>query len=275
MLEILQYSFMQKALFAGSIISITCSLLGVFLILRRMALIGDGLSHIAFGGVAVGLFTSKIFDFIEEKYAFVIALIFSILASLGIVKLREFAKVYGDVSIGIVFSFALALGVILISLAHGFSVDLHSFLFGNIISITEEDVLLALILGGAVFTLLALYQKELMYLSFDEVSAKVAGIPVSKLNTLLIVLTSIMVVISIRIVGILLISSFLIIPPAAALQVSRSFKQTLLLSGFFGFVSLILGLISSYYFDLASGGAVVMSSIFIFALCFFYNQIKK
>jgi hypothetical protein len=111
---------------------------------------------------------------------------------LGIVKLREFAKVYGDVSIGIVFSFALALGVILISLAHGFSVDLHSFLFGNIISITDEDVLFALFLGGAVFLLLSFYQKELMYLSFDEVSAKVSGVPVSKLNTLLIVLTAIM-----------------------------------------------------------------------------------
>jgi glycosyltransferase involved in cell wall biosynthesis len=180
MLELLQYSFMQKALLAGSVISITCALLGVFLILRRMALIGDGFSHIAFGGVACGLFASKIFDFIEEKYAFFIALIFSVISALGIVKLREYAKVYGDVSIGIVFSFALALGVILISLAHGFSVDLHSFLFGNIISITDEDVYLAMALGGIVFVLLALYQKELMYLSFDEVSAKVAGIPVYK-----------------------------------------------------------------------------------------------
>lgn len=275
MFEILQYSFMQKALFAGSIISITCSLLGVFLILRRMALIGDGFSHIAFGGVAVGLFATKFFDFIEEKYAFFIALIFSIISALGIVKLRELTRVYGDVSIGIVFSFALALGVILISLAHGFSVDLHSFLFGNIISITDEDVLFALFLGGLVFLLLSLYQKELMYLSFDEVSAKVSGVPVSKLNTLLIVLTAIMVVISIRIVGILLISSFLIIPPAAALQVSRSFKQTLILSGLFGFVSLIVGLFASYYFDLASGGSVVMSSIMIFALTFLYKKFSN
>jgi zinc transport system permease protein len=275
MLELLQYSFMQKALLAGSVISITCALLGVFLILRRMALIGDGFSHIAFGGVAFGLFASKIFDFIEEKYAFFIALIFSVISALGIVKLREYAKVYGDVSIGIVFSFALALGVILISLAHGFSVDLHSFLFGNIISITDEDVYLAMALGGIVFVLLALYQKELMYLSFDEVSAKVAGIPVSKLNTLLIVLTAIMVVISIRIVGILLISSFLIIPPAAALIVSRSFKQTLLISALFAFISLIVGLFGSYYLDLASGGAIVMCSILIFCICTIYRKIRS
>jgi zinc transport system permease protein len=148
-------------------------------------------------------------------------------------------------------------------------------LFGNIISITDEDVLFALFLGGAVFLLLSFYQKELMYLSFDEVSAKVSGVPVSKLNTLLIVLTAIMVVISIRIVGILLISSFLIIPPAAALQISRSFKQTLFLSALFGLISLVIGLFASYYFDLASGGSVVMSSIVLFALTFLYKKVSN
>ncbi len=258
MFEILQYSFMQKALIAGSIVAITCALLGVFLILRRMALIGDGFSHIAFGGVALGLFLNYI--------PFGIALIFSIVAALLIVKLREWTKIYGDVSIGIVFSFSLALGVILISLAHGFSVDLHYFLFGNIVSITEEDVLLAVSLGLIVFVLLIFYNKELMYISFDEVSARVAGIPVQKLNTLLIVLTAVVVVISIRIVGILLISSFLIIPPAAALQIARSFKQTLFFSAIFGLISILVGLFASFFLDIASGGSIVMTSIVIFVL---------
>lgn len=266
MLEILQYGFMQKALLAGSVIAVTCALLGVFLILKRMALIGDGFSHIAFGGVALGLFVGVV--------PFGIALLFSIVAALGIVKLREWARVYGDVSIGIVFSFALALGVILISLAHGFSVDLHYFLFGNIVSITDEDVTFALGLGTVVFLLLLLYNKELMYISFDEVSARVSGVPVKRLNTLLIVLTAVVVVISIRIVGILLISSFLIIPPAAALQVSRSFRQTLLLAALFGLVSIISGLFLSFWFDIASGGSIVMMSIVIFALSFAFKKIR-
>lgn len=260
--EILQYGFMQKALLAGSIIAITCALLGVFLLLRRMALIGDGLSHIAFGGVALGLFLNFF------PFPFVTALVFSVLCALGIVKLKHSAKVYGDVSIGIIFSAALALGVILISLSNGFSVDLHYFLFGNIISITEEDVLMATGLGILVALILIRYNKELMYLSFDEISAKIAGVPVEKLSTLLIVLSAIVVVISIRIVGILLISSFIIIPPAAALQISRSFNQTLVLSAIFALLSTILGLFFSYLFDIASGGAIVMVSVGVFVLSF-------
>lgn len=260
MFEILNYSFMQNALIAGSIIAITTAILGVFLILRKMALIGDGLSHVAFGGVALGLFLNY--------FPFFITLIFSILSAFTIVKLREWAKIYGDVSIGIVFSFALALGVILISLANGFSVDLHYFLFGNIVTVTTEDVLISFFLGAITLLLLIIYNKELMYICFDETSARVSGVPVSKLNTLLIVLTAVVVVMAIRIVGIILISSFLIIPPAAALQISRSFKETLILSSLFSLVSIVVGLMLSYWFDLASGGAVVMVSIFLFVLSF-------
>ena len=266
MLEIFQYSFMQKALLAGSIIAITSALLGVFLILRRMALIGYGFSHIAFGGIALGLFVGFL--------PFGVALLFSVAAALCIVKLREWAKIYGDVSIGIVFSFALAMGVILISLSNGFSADLPYFLFGNIVSITDEDVAFAATLGTAVFALLVLYNRELMYISFDEVSARVSGVPVRRLNTLLIVLTAIVVVISIRIVGILLISSFLIIPPAAALQVSRSFKGALDLSALFGLVSAVASLVLSFLIDLASGGAIVMSAIAIFAASLAYKRIR-
>jgi zinc transport system permease protein len=266
MLEILSYGFMQKALLAGSVIAITTALVGVFLILRRMALIGDGLSHIAFGGVALGLFLNYM--------PFGVALIFSVASALAIVKLRDWTKVYGDVSIGIVFSFGLALGVVLISLAHGFTVDLHYFLFGNIVSITMEDVYMALGLGAVVAALLILYSKELMYMCFDETSARVSGVPVKKLNALLIVLTAVVVVISIRIVGIILISSFLIIPPAAALQVSRSFRQTLMLSALFGLASLVSGLFLSFWFDLASGGAIVMVSVALFALAFAAKKIR-
>lgn len=266
MLEILTYGFMQKALLAGSVIAVTTALVGVFLILRRMALIGDGLSHIAFGGVALGLFLNYM--------PFGVALLFSVASALAIVKLRDLTRVYGDVSIGIVFSFALALGVILISLANGFTVDLHYFLFGNIVSITTEDVYMALGLGAAAAAVLLVYSKELMYMCFDETSARVSGVPVEKLNALLIVLTAIVVVISIRIVGIILISSFLIIPPAAALQVSRSFRQTLALSALFGLISLISGLFLSFWLDLASGGAIIMVSVVLFALAFIAKKIR-
>jgi len=270
MLELLSYGFMQRALVAGAIVALASSLLGVFLILRRMALIGDGFSHIALGGIALGLFLNTF----AESPVFLVALGFSALSALAIVKLKESAGVHGDVSIGIVFSFALALGVVLISLAHGFSVDLHYFLFGNIISVSMEDVAIASTIGLLVLGLLLVHSKELMYICFDEISARVSGVDVSRLNTMLIVLTAITVVMSIRIVGILLISSFLIIPPAAALQVSRSFRGTLALSAAFGLASLISGLALSFIFDLASGGAVVLSSIGIFVIAWLLRRYR-
>ncbi len=265
-LEILQYEFMRNAVLAGLIITFICATLGVFLVLKRLSLIGDGLSHIAFGGIALGLFVNFM--------PFLVALVFSVVSSFGIVKLREHARVYGDTAIGIVFSTALAFGVVLISLAHGFTTDLHTFLFGNIISVTFEDLAMAGILGGLVLVLLLAYRNQFMFLCFDEKSARAAGVPVKTLNTLLILLTAVTVVISIRIVGILLISSFLIIPPATALQLARSFQETFLYSIGFGLLALCIGLLSSFYLDIASGGAIILASAGLFFAAAAYRKIR-
>ncbi len=257
MLEAFQYGFMQRALVAGIMIAIISSVIGTFIVLKRLSMIGDGLSHIALGGVALGLFLNV--------YPVISALIFSVLSAVGINRLRG-AKIYGDVAIAIFFSAGLAVAVVLLSLARGFNVDLFSYLFGSLLTVNETDLAVILLLGiltlGAVF----IFYKELFYITFDETSAKASGLPVEKLNTLLVVLTAITVVVSLKIVGILLVSSLLVVPVATSLQISRNFRETILSSMVFSIFSVVAGLIISFYFNLAAGGAIVLTSVIIFLI---------
>ncbi|MCX9010705.1 MAG: metal ABC transporter permease [Candidatus Methanoperedens sp.] len=264
MLEIFQYGFMQRALVAGIMIAIICSAIGTFIVLKRLSMIGDGLAHISLGGIALGLFLNV--------YPVVSALVFSVLSALGINSLRK-ARVYGDLAIAIFFSAGLAVAVVILSISNGLNVDLFSYLFGSILTVNETDLIIILVLS--VFTLGAVYifYKELFYITFDEVSARASGIPVEKLNTLLIVLTSITVVVSLKIVGVLLVSSLLVVPVAASLQLSRNFRETILSSMVFAIFSVVLGLIASAYLNLAAGGAIVMISVIVFLVVMIYKNL--
>ncbi len=263
MLEVFQYGFMQRALVAGVMIALICSVIGTFIVLKRLSMIGDGLSHIALGGVAIGL--------LLNVNPVISALIFSALSAVGINSLRR-AKIYGDVAIAIFFSAGLAVAVVILSLAKGSNVDLFSYLFGSILTVNETD--LYVMLGLGIFTLgvVIIFYKELFYITFDEISARASGIPVEKLNTLLVVLTAITVVISLKIVGILLVSSLLVVPVATSLQISRNFKETILISMIFAILSVVVGLIISFYFNLASGGAIVLTSVVIFLMAMIYKR---
>ncbi len=264
MIEILQYGFMQRAFIAGMLIALVCATIGVFLVLRRMALLGDGLAHISFGGIAAGMFFNV--------YPLVSALAFSVLGALGIQKLKQM-KVYGDAAIAIFFSFGLAIGVVLVSLSHGFNADLFSYLFGSILAVSETDILLILGVGIATLAALLLFYKELFYASFDEESAQAAGIPVGRLNTMLIVLTAVAVVLSMRIVGILLVSSFIAIPASTALLMRRSFKQTIVIAAAIAIMSVIVGLVLAYYMDLAAGGAIVLVLVAVFSAALLHTKL--
>ena len=255
---------MQRAFIAGILIALLCSVIGVFLVLRRMALLGDGLAHISFGGIAAGIF----FGF----YPLLSALAFSVLAALGIQKLKHM-KVYSDAAIPMFFSFGLAIGVVLISLSHGFNADLFSYLFGSILAVSEMDIFLITALGTATLLVLWLFYKEFFYITFDEESARASGIPVERLNTMLIILTAIAVVLSMRIVGIMLVSSFIVIPASTALPVCRSFKQSIAASAFIAIASVIAGLVLAYYFDLAAGGAIVLVLVAAFCSMLAYKKL--
>jgi zinc transport system permease protein len=263
MLEFLQYGFMQRAFIAGVLIAVLCAVIGLFLVLRRMALLGDGLAHVSFGGIAAGM--------LFGVNPIISALVFSVLGAFGIQKLKQ-RKVYGDSAIAIFFSFGLALGVILISLSRGFNADLYSYLFGSILAVSETDIALILLLGTGVLSVIYLLYKELVYITFDESSARASGLPVEKLDTLLVVLTSVVVVLSMQIVGILLVSSLIVIPASTALLMFSSFRKTMLGAIGIAVAAVIAGLILAYYFNLATGGAIVMVLIAAFAAAFFYRK---
>ncbi|TBR10144.1 MAG: metal ABC transporter permease [Candidatus Nitrosotenuis sp.] len=244
---------MQKGLVAGVAIAIICSLMGMFLVLRRYSLFGDALSHMAFGGISLGLFTGI--------YPLWTAFIVSVLGALGITRLRKSTKISGDAAIAVLLVSGLGIGVLLISATGGFKVDLFSFLFGSILLISFEDTLLILgISSGIVATLVAL-RKQLLHMTFDEEQAKVSGINTDKLNYIFVVLASITVITSMRLVGILLISALIVLPNITAIMFGKGFKKTVMLSISMSVISVVSGIILSYYLDLAPSGMIVMISV--------------
>jgi zinc transport system permease protein len=252
-LEILGYGFIQKGLVAGAAIAIICSLMGMFLVLRRYSLFGDALSHMAFGGISLGLFIGI--------YPLWTAFVVSVLGALGITKLRKSTKISGDAAIAVLLVSGLGIGVLLISATGGFKVDLFSFLFGSILLINTEDTLLILgISSGIVATLVAL-RKQLLHLTFDEEQAQVSGINTDKLNYVFVVLASVTVITSMRLVGILLISALIVLPNITAIMFGKGFKKTIALSVSMSVISVVSGIILSYYLDLAPSGTIVMISV--------------
>lgn len=264
---ILRYTFLQNAIIGGILVGITCAMIGSFIVLRKMSFLGDGLAHISFGGVAAGI--------LFNINPLISALIFSVLSGVGIQKLKEM-KIYSDAAIGIFFSFGLALGVILISLSTGYTIDLYSYLFGNILAINQIDLILTSGITLLSIAIVFLLYKELFYITFDEESAQANGLPVKALNQILIIICALAIVTSMKIVGILLVSSFLIIPTTTALMLNiKSFKKTIFVSVIISIISVLMGIIFSYYLDIATGGAIVMTLVALFICALTYSKIIK
>ena len=267
MFEILKYGFMQRALVSGIIISIICPMIGMFLVLRRMSMVGDSLSHVALAGVAA--------SFLAGFHSIVGSIIFTIIAALGIEKLRKSYKEYAEVSIAIIHSGGIGLAVLLISMAKNINIDLMGYLFGSLTTIVEEDIYLMIILGLFIFTAILSLYNQLFYLAFDEEGARIAGINVEGINTFFTILIALTISISMRVVGILLVSSLMVIPVATAIQLEESFRKTLILSIVFAFFSVIFGIFLSFYFELAPGGIIVLLNVFLLVFIITYKTNKK
>jgi zinc transport system permease protein len=265
-LDFLSHAFVQKALIAGSFIAVLCSTLGVFLVLRRLSLIGDGLAHVTFGSIAVGLFFKS-----SPVY---VAVPIVMLSSLGILKLVEKARLYGDAAIGIVSSLGIAAGVLMASVAGGFNVDLFSYLFGNILSISIEEVIASIVLSIILITVIILFYQELLSVTFDEESAKASGVNTERINSILVLLTALTVVLAMKMVGIMLVSALLIIPSVTALQVARSFKSTMFIAAIAGILSVVLGICISFVADLPTGATIVLLNILFFVAAFTYKTLR-
>jgi zinc transport system permease protein len=262
--ELFSYAFMQRAFLAGLGVSVTCAILGVFLVLRRDAMIGHGLAHVTFGGVALGM--------LLNVAPMPVALAVAILSALGILKLKERAGLYGDTAIGIISSLGMALGIFLVSLAGGFNLDLFGYLFGNVLAIDPGEVWVAFLLALAVLANVAFFYQEFLFLTFDSESARASGVRVGRLDSLMAVLTAVTVVVGMKVVGILLISALLVIPAAAALQVAPNFKGAMALSAALAVVSALVGLVAAFYLDWPPSGTIVLVSGALFLLLFASRQ---
>ncbi len=261
------YGFLQRALLAGVFIAIACAILGVFLILRRDAMIGHGLAHVTFAGVALGLFLNYM--------PLAVAMVIAVGASLIIMRLKVIAGLYGDTAIAIFSSVGFAFGVVLVTLSQSFNVDLFSYLFGEILAIETSEVWFSVFLAGAVVSLVVVNYHRFMYMTFDRESAKASGIKVDRLDTLLTVLTAVTVVLGMKVAGILLVSALVVIPAAAGLQVASHFRQAILLSAGVSIISVVFGLVFAFILDLPASGSIVLLSFLFFGLCFGLKRIKK
>jgi zinc transport system permease protein len=268
--EILSFGFIQRALIAGTLIAVLCSVLGVFLVLRRLSLIGDGLAHVTFGSVALSLIMG-----VNPVYVTVAAIPLVMLSSLGILKLTEKARIYGDAAIGIVSSLGIAGGIVLASVAGGFNVDLFSYLFGNILAVGNSDMIIAAILFVVVLLAVAFFYRDLFAITFDEDLAQCSGIRTTTINTVLVLMTALTVVLAMKVVGIMLISALLILPAVSALQVARSFKATIIASCCFAMISVMIGIFGSFIMNLPTGGFIVLVNFMLFLLAFAWKYMRK
>jgi zinc transport system permease protein len=255
-LEYLQYGFIQRALVAGCFVGLLCSCLGVLLVLRRLSLIGDGLAHVTFGSVAIGM--------VIGVYPLYVSIPVVMLSSLGILRLTEKARIYGDAAIGVVTSLGIAGGVILASIAGGFNVDLFSYLFGNILAVSDTEVAISVVLSILVLLLIYLYYHELFSVTFDEEFARASGVRTGRINAMLVLLTAVTVVLAMNVVGILLVSALLILPAVTALQLARGFAHAVLIAALIGVCSVLMGVFSSLVLNLPTGATIVMVNLLFF-----------
>lgn len=253
MFDVVGLEYVQRALAAGLIVGLVCPLIGVFLVLRRLALIGDGLGHAAFAGVAAGL--------LFGATPLLAALLATMAGAAAIEWLRSRERGRADLWLALLFHTSIGAGVVMIGVARGFNATLFGYLFGSVLTVSVADVLAVAGLGAVVVAGVALFYKELFLLTLDEESARVSGLPVGALNFGLALLTALTVVVAMRVVGVLLVAALMAVPVATALQVSRSFRATLFWAMASGVASVLAGLALAYALDLAPGGAIVLTAI--------------
>jgi len=251
--EILQYGFMVRALIGAALVGGLAPAVGVFLVLRRLSLMADTLSHVALAGVAIGMLT--------RTYPPFIALGVTATAAAGIEQLRVRRLLPGDAALAVFLYAALAVAVVIISVAEGFDADLFGYLFGSVLSTTASDLwLMAGLLGGVAIFIAAFYS-ELAQSSYDGDLARISGVPVNAVNTALAILTGVTIALAMRIVGVLLIGALIVVPALVSLRLATGLRTSILLASAIGVLTAVTGLTIAFYADIAGGGAVVLTAV--------------
>lgn len=273
--SIFEYEFLQNAFLSGMLIGLIAPLLGVFVVVRRMSLIADALSHVTLAGIAASLLLEKKVAAFAGLNPIYLGMAFSLTGSLFIEKLRTVYKHYQELAIPIILSSGVGISVIFISLADGFNTDLFSYLFGSISAVSRTDLYVIITITIVVISIIFLLYKELFMMSFDEEHATASGIHAKWIHFIFILIVALVIAGSMRIVGILLVSSLMTLPVAASIRIAKGFKQTIFFSVLFGELSVIIGLFLAYHLDLAPGGTIVILSVLILILAIFWTKLTK
>lgn len=258
LLRLLGYRFFQYALLGGSIAAFSCALVGLFVILRKQSMIGDGVAHVSFGGIAIGLYLG-----VEPL---ITALIVSILAVFGISYMRRRGLADSDSATAVILAVGFSTGLIIISLAGGFNVELFSYLFGSILTIDSWDLALVSVLGISSLALVGVFYKELLSITFDEQASRLMGVPVGALSAVFNLLMAVTIVLSIKVVGMILVTALLVLPGLTALQLDLGFRKTAFMSVVFGVGGVVAGVFASAVFNVATSGVIVFTLVACFLL---------
>ncbi|UVI32266.1 metal ABC transporter permease [Paenibacillus spongiae] len=263
-MEIITSEFFQRALIGGLLIGITAPLMGLFLVLRRLSMIGDTLAHVSIAGVALG--------FLIGVYPIGVGLVFALAATFAIEKLRKAYKTYAELSIAIIMSGGVALASLLFTLGKGFNVNVNGYLFGSIYTLDDIDLIMIAIVTVIVLLAVALHAKELFLLTFDEDAASVSGLPTKYFNMMISILTALVISVSIKIVGALLVSALLTIPTACSLIIARSFRQSIVTVVIIAELAVVGGLLIAGVWNLAPGGSIVLLLIALLLLLLTFRR---
>lgn len=264
LIELFAYDFFVKAFLAAVFASISCGIIGSYIVSRRIVFVSGGITHASFGGIGLA--------FLLGFNPLLGAVLFAVMSALGIQFFTKVAHVREDSSIAIWWSLGMALGIIFVFLTPGYTPNLMSYLFGNILTVTISELVWMFILNVVIILFFAFYFRKILYIAFDEEFARAAGLPVALFNYLTITLIALTVVLNIRVVGIILILSLLTIPQATANFFTKDFRKMLILSSVFAFTGTISGLFFSYYLDIPSGAAIIFTLVVIFVLLRLYKH---
>ncbi len=265
--EMLSYPFMVRALFGGMLVSLCASLLGVSLVLKRYSMIGDGLSHVSFGALSIAL----AMGWSPLKVSIPVV----VLAAFFLLRITENSRIKSDAAIAMISASSLAIGIIVTSLTTGMTTDVSSYMFGSILAMTKEDVALSAVLCIIVLGLFVLCYNQVFAVTFDENFAKATGVNVGAYNMLISVLTAVTIVLGMRMMGAMLISSLVIFPCLTSMRVFKSFTSVVISSGILSLVCFLLGMMASYQFSTPAGASVVVVNLIAFGLFSMWQVLGK
>ena len=265
--EMLSYPFMVRALFGGMLVSLCASLLGVSLVLKRYSMIGDGLSHVSFGALSIAL----AMGWSPLKVSIPVV----VLAAFFLLRITENSRIKSDAAIAMISASSLAIGIIVTSLTTGMTTDVSSYMFGSILAMTKEDVMLSAVLCIIVLGLFVLCYNQVFAVTFDENFAKATGVNVGAYNMLISVLTAVTIVLGMRMMGAMLISSLVVFPCLTSMRVFKSFTSVVVSSGILSLVCFLLGMMASYQFSMPAGASIVVVNLIAFGLFSMWQVLGK